>query len=88
MTGKTKIPHDWTKIPPDWKAFLQDSTNKKELFAPPKSRVSNFQFPKDKEGNTTSDESVVTSRCSSDMKRFDHQEADTRIAVHVQRALE
>ena len=78
-----------TKIPPNWKAFLQDNKNKKELFAHLKRRVSNFQFPENKEGNITSDESVVTSRASSDMQRCDrHQEADTRIAVQVQHALD
>lgn len=74
-------------IPPNWKAFLQDNTNKKELFALLTSRVSNFQFPEDKETNITSDESVISSRGSTDIKRCDPEEADTRIAVHVQNAL-
>jgi len=43
-----------TKIPPNWKAFLQDN-NKKELFALLTSRVSNFQFPENKEVNIISD---------------------------------
>ena len=34
-----------TKIPPNWKAYLEDNTNKTELFALLTSRVSNFQFP-------------------------------------------
>jgi len=76
-----------TKIPPNWKAFLQDSNNKKELFALLTSRVSNSQFPENKEVNITSDESVVSSRGSTDIQRCDHEEADTRIAVHVQHAL-
>ena len=77
-----------TKIPRNWNTFLQDNTNKKELFALLISRVSNFQFPGNKEVNITSDESVVTSRGSSDMQRCDHKEADTRIAVHVQHVLD
>ena len=77
-----------TKIPPNWKAFLQDNTNKKELFALLTSRVANFQFPENKEVNVTSDEFVVTSRGSSDMQRCNHEEADTRIALHVQHALD
>jgi len=56
-----------TKIPPNWKAFLQDNTNKKELFALLTSRVSNFQFTENKEVNITSDESVVSSRGSTDI---------------------
>jgi len=74
-------------IPPNWKAFLQDNTNKKELFALLTTRVSNFQFPENKEVNITSEESVVSSRGSADIQRCDHEEADTRIAVHVQHAL-
>ena len=54
-----------SKIPPNWNAFLQDHTNKKELFALLTSRVANFQFPENKEVNITSKEFVVTSRGSS-----------------------
>ena len=77
-----------TKIPPNWKAFLQDNTNKKEIFALLTSRVANFQFPENKEVNVTSDEFVVTSRGSSDMQRCNHEEANIRIALHVQHALD
>jgi len=47
-----------TKIPPNWSTFLQDNTNKKELFALLKSRVANFQFLETKEVNITSDKFV------------------------------
>ncbi|KAK2561655.1 hypothetical protein P5673_015007 [Acropora cervicornis] len=63
-------------------ASEEDNTNKKELFALLTSRVPNFQFPENKEVNVTSDEFVVTSRGCS------HEEADTRIALHVQHALD
>ena len=76
-----------TKIPPNWKAFLQGNTNKKELLAILTSRVSNFQFPENKEVNITSDESVVSCKGFTDIQRCDHEEAGTRIAVHVQHAL-
>ncbi|KAJ7382403.1 hypothetical protein OS493_035244 [Desmophyllum pertusum] len=49
--------------------------------------VANFQFPENKEVNITSDESVVSSRGSTDIQRCDHEEADTRIAVHVQHTM-
>jgi len=71
-----------TKIPPNWNAFLQDKTNKKELFALLTSRVANFQFPENKGVNITSDEFVVTSRGSSDMRRCDHEETDIALHVH------
>jgi len=60
-----------TKIPPNWKAFLQDNTNEKKLFALLTSRVANSQFPENKEVNITSDEFFVTSKGSSDMQRCD-----------------
>ena len=75
------------KIAPNWKAFLQNNTNKKELFVLLTSRVSNFQFPENKEVNISSNESVVLSRGSTDIQRCDHEETDTRIAVHVQHTL-
>jgi len=62
-----------TKIPPNWKAFLQDNTNKKELFALLTSRVSNFHFPENKEVNITSDEYTVSSIGSTDIQRCDHE---------------
>jgi len=54
---------------------------------PPDKKSSSFQFPENKEVNIISDESVVTSRGSSDMQRCDNEEADTRIVVHVEHAL-
>ena len=76
-----------TKIPPNWKAFLQDNTNKKELFALLTDRVADFQFPEDKEVYITSEEDVLSSQGPSDVQRCDHEEADTRITVHVLHAL-
>ena len=76
-----------TKIAPNWKAFLQYNTIKKELFALLTSRVSNFQFSENKEVNITSDESVVSSGGSTDIQRCDHGKTNTRIALHVQHAL-
>lgn len=67
--------------------FLQDNTNKKELFALLTSRVANLQFPENKEVNITSDESVISSRGSTDIQKCDHEEADIIIAVHTQHAL-
>ena len=81
--GQRRKVTGYTKIPPNWKAFLQDNTNEKELFALLTSRVSNFQFPENKDLNITSDESVVSSRGSTDIQRCHHEETDTRIAVHV-----
>lgn len=83
---RRKVTED-TKIPANWKGFLQDNSNKKELFSLLTNKVANFNFSEDKEVNITSDESVVSSKGSTDMQRCDHEEADTRIAVHVLHAL-
>ena len=77
-----------SKIPTNWNAFLQDHTKKKELFALLTSGVANFQFPENKEVNITSKEFVVTSGGSSDMQRCDHEEADTRIVLRAQHAVD
>ena len=76
-----------TKIAANWRGFLQDNSNKKELFSLLTNKVANFNFSEDKEVNITSEESVVSSKGSTDMPRCDHEEADTRIAVHVLHAL-
>ena len=67
--------------------FLQDTTNKEELFSLLTEKVKDFQFPENKDVNITSGENVFSSSKSSDMQRCDHEEADTRIAVHVLHAL-
>ena len=67
--------------------FLQVTTNKEELFSLLTEKVKDFQFPENKEVNVTSGENVFSSSGASDMQRCDHEEADTRIAVHVLHAL-
>ena len=62
--------------------FLQTG---KHLFKTIPTRKS--YLPENKEVNNTSDESVVSSRGSTDVQRCDHEEADKRIALHVQHAL-
>ena len=38
-----------TKLPSKWKMFLQDTTNRKELFSLLTEKVKDFQFPENKE---------------------------------------
>ena len=76
-----------TKILPNWKVFLQDNTNMKEFFAMLRNRVADFKFPEDKKVYITSEEYVISRQGPSDMQSCDHEEADTRIAVHVLHAL-
>ena len=76
-----------TKLPSKWKMFLQVTTNMEEIFSLLTEKVKDFQFPENKEVNITSGENVFSSSGASDMQRCDHEEADTRIAVHVLHAL-
>ena len=50
--------------------------------------MANFVFPEGKAGYITSEELVLTVCSSSPMQNFNHEEADTRIVVHVLNELE
>ena len=76
-----------TKLPGNWMDFLRNASNKKELFAFLTSKVSEFASPPNKAVYITSDESVV-SRSNNSMPNCNHEEADTRVVVHVLHALE
>ena len=82
VSGKTKLPGNWMD-------FLRDSGNKKELFAFLTSKVAQFSWPPAKAVYVTSGQAVV---CIGDsipmaMQNCNHEEADTRIVVHVLHAL-
>ena len=77
-----------TKLPGNWMDFLRDPKNKIELFAFLTVKVSEFMFPPNKIVFITSGESVISIGASSDMPKCNHEEADTRIVVHVLHALE
>ena len=65
--------------------FLRDPNNKSELFAFLTLRIGQFVFPPDKAVYVTSGQSVISTR--SDMMDCNHEEADTRIIVHILHAL-
>ena len=77
-----------TKLPRNWSDFLHDSSNKKELFDFLTYKVANFVFPEGKAVYITSEESVLTVCSSSPMSNCNHEEADTRIVVHVLHTLQ
>ena len=77
-----------TKLPRNWSDFLHDSSNKKELFDFLTYKVANFVFPEGKAVYITSEESVLTVCSSSPMPNCNHEEADTRIVVHVLHAFQ
>ena len=80
VSGKTKLPGNWMD-------FLRDSVNKKELFAFLTSKVAQFRWPPAKAVYVTSGQAVVCIGDSIPMQNCNHEEADTRIVVHVLHAL-
>jgi hypothetical protein len=76
-----------TKIPKNWNDFLRNSANKEELFDFLSNKVSNHQFIEGKYVYITSGISVKTNHCVK-MPDCNHEEADTRILVHLIHALE
>ena len=76
-----------TKLPGNWMDFLRDSVNKKELFAFLTSKVAQFTWPPAKAVYVTSGQAVVCIGDSIPMQNCNHEEADTRIVVHVLHAL-
>ena len=76
-----------TKIPSNWMDFLRNTKNKKELFAFLTSKVAGIIWPPDKSVYITSGQYVESMNSSRPMLACNHEEADTRIVVHVMHAL-
>ncbi len=74
------------KLPSNWVDFFCDPNNKSELFALLTSKVASFDFSPNKAVYVTSGQSV-NSTMSTEMMSCNHEEADTRIIVHVLHAL-
>ena len=77
-----------TKIPAKWIDFLRDATNKAELFAFLTHKVEVFKWPIDKCVYVTSGNAVISIGGHSPMGNCDHEEADTRIVIHVTHSLQ
>jgi len=76
-----------TKIPRDFADFLRDSRNKQEQFDLLLEHVGFHEYGCDKEVLITSGKDVI-SKCKDDpMPISDHEEADTRMCLHVLHAL-
>lgn len=80
---------DQAKFPGNWVDFLRDPSNKTELFSFLTSKVAKSNFPPNKAVYVTSGESVISvGQISSVMTDCNHEEADTRVVVHILHALE
>lgn len=77
-----------TKIPKGWPNFLRDSSNKEELFRFLNSRALSAQYASGKQLYVTQGSAILTntSRNLNDLD-CNHEEADTRLMVHVSDAV-
>ena len=77
------------KLPGNWVDFLRDPSNKTELFSFLTSKVAKSNFLPNKVVYVTSGESVISVGQTSSVKAdCSHEEADTRVVVHILHALE
>ena len=80
VAGKTKLPGKW----PD---FLRDSNNKQELFTFLSDKIAAKHFPEGKEVIVTSGDTAIIRGANRTMLQCDHEEADTRLVIHLQDSL-
>jgi hypothetical protein len=80
VAGKNKLPGNWAD-------FLRDSKNKQELFAFLSSKTASVDCPEGKEVIITCGVTVTLRGTDRSMPACDHEEADTRLLVHVQDAI-
>ena len=77
-----------TKLPKKWSDFLKVDANKTELYHFLSQQVSSIRIPEHKLMFITSEFSVISMGTDQPMPRCDHEEADTRMIVHVRDSLD
>ena len=77
-----------TKLPKKWSDFLKVDANKTELYHFLSQQVSSIRIPEHKLMFITSEVSVISMGTDQPMPRCDHEEADTRMIVHVRDSLD
>ena len=77
-----------TKLPRKWSDFLKVAANKTELYHFLTEQVEASKIPANKMMFVTSEDKVVCKGTDQQMPRCDHEEADTRIIVHVRDSLQ
>ena len=75
------------KIPGNWRGFLRDKGNKQKLFQFLSQKFLSFDCPERKEVFVISDVKVLTEGSSHNMSSCDHEQADTRLLLHLVDAL-
>ena len=85
-TGTRRRVHASTRIPGNWQSFLRNDENKQELFRFLATKCVHYQTADEKEIYSTFEDEVLGSSnsvVSSVVNPCSHEEADTRIFVHV-----
>ena len=85
-TGTRRIVHASTRIPGNWQSFLRNDENKQELFRVLATKCVHYETADEKEIYSTFEDEVLGSSnsvVSSVVNPCSHEEADTRIFVHV-----
>ena len=77
-----------TKLPRKWNDFLRDARNVKELFDFLTNKLRIMSVPENKEIFVTSGDDVIGIGTEHGMSQCNHEEADTRIIIHVQDSLQ
>lgn len=75
------------KLPLKWADFLKDPTNKQELFAFLSKKLASVECAENKVIVVTCDSEVILRGTDRSMPPCDHEEADTRLIIHLQDAL-
>lgn len=87
-TGTRQRISGTAKIPGNWQNFLANIDNKKELFSFLSKKIAEEYFPDDKNVYITAGDQVHHVGNSPPMNQCNHEEADTRVLVHLLHALQ
>ena len=74
-------------MPGKWADFLRYPLNKTELFAFLSTKIDTHSWPLGKSIHVTKGNAVLSLGTKNEMQNCNHEEADTRIAIHVMHAL-
>ena len=75
------------KVPTNWMGFLRDEKKQQELFDFLSSKIAAFDYADNKEVFVTQGQRILTNIPTLEMSSCDHEEADTRLVVHIVDAL-
>ena len=87
-TGTRQRVSGTARIPGNWQKFLANVDNKKELFSFLSKKITEGQFPDDKDVYITAGDQVHHVGNSPPMDQCNHEEADTRVLVYLLHALQ